>query len=184
MADAEASSSLALENEVEHDIPEAELEHDVELDVQEGDEAGDMGTAGSNACEGLPGVAGDTPSGGQPVIAKLLISNAAAGSVIGKVSGDGQAGAVLLVSTVCHSSLHVAWLSCRVVRPSNRYKRTLVHVCSCPGLGSSTQVGLLLQWRLYFSCDGHPTTGNCGQECYLQGHPAAPGGCAAASMRA
>jgi hypothetical protein len=90
MADAEASSSLAgnqLEHEVEHDVPEAELEHEVELDVHEGDEA-DMGTAGSNACEGLPGVAGDTPSGGQPVIAKLLISNAAAGSVIGKASGQ------------------------------------------------------------------------------------------------
>lgn len=85
MADVEASSSQQLRDEVEHDVPEAELEHEVELE-HEGDEAGDMGTAGSNACEGLPGVAGDTPSGGQPVIAKLLISNAAAGSVIGKAS--------------------------------------------------------------------------------------------------
>jgi hypothetical protein len=85
MADVEPSSSHHLGDEVEHDIPEAELEHEVELE-HEGDEAGDMGTAGSNACEGLPGVAGDTPSGGQPVIAKLLISNAAAGSVIGKAS--------------------------------------------------------------------------------------------------
>lgn len=88
MADAEGSSSgidNQLEHEVEHDVPEVELEHDADIE-QEGDDAAEMGTAGSNACEGLPGLAGDTPSGGQPVIAKLLISNAAAGSVIGKVS--------------------------------------------------------------------------------------------------
>jgi len=39
----------------------------------------------SSACENLPSLSGgDTPSGGQSVVAKLLISNAAAGSVIGK----------------------------------------------------------------------------------------------------
>jgi len=88
MADGEGSSSAIdnqLEHEVEHDIPEVELEHEADIE-HEGDDAAEMGTAGSNACEGLPGLAGDTPSGGQPVIAKLLISNAAAGSVIGKVS--------------------------------------------------------------------------------------------------
>lgn len=83
MADIDVGSN-EIEHDVEVDVPEAELEHEAEL--EEGDEAADMGTAGSNACEGLPGLAGDTPSGGQPVIAKLLISNAAAGSVIGKVS--------------------------------------------------------------------------------------------------
>lgn len=42
----------------------------------------------SNACENLPSTGllpGDAPSGGQQVVSKLLISNAAAGSVIGKV---------------------------------------------------------------------------------------------------
>lgn len=78
MADAEGSSSQQLEHEVEQDVPEVELEHD-EAEL-EGNEAGGT-AAGSNALEGL---GGETPSGAQAVIAKLLISNAAAGSVIGK----------------------------------------------------------------------------------------------------
>eukprot|EP00878_Enallax_costatus_P000316 GHUV01000389.1.p1 GENE.GHUV01000389.1~~GHUV01000389.1.p1 ORF type:complete len:357 (+),score=107.63 GHUV01000389.1:178-1248(+) len=74
MADTEAAEQHMEQEEVH----ETEPEHGgVE---QEGEEE----APASNACEGLPGLAGDTPSGGQPVIAKLLISNAAAGSVIGK----------------------------------------------------------------------------------------------------
>jgi hypothetical protein len=61
------------EAEVEHEMPEA------------GDDEEEQRPA-SSACENLPSLAGgDTPSGGQSVVAKLLISNAAAGSVIGKV---------------------------------------------------------------------------------------------------
>lgn len=66
----------------------AVAEKDVEVEAEaeeEGDHAGEGGGAAS-ACENLPSLAGgDSPSGGQAVVAKLLISNAAAGSVIGKV---------------------------------------------------------------------------------------------------
>jgi hypothetical protein len=73
------------ELEAELDAPEIEVE--AELEGGGDEEGGEEGEGNSaRACEGLPaGLAGDTPSGGQPVIAKLLISNAAAGSVIGKV---------------------------------------------------------------------------------------------------
>lgn len=65
--------------EDEHD------EHDVKDDDELEPEEEEAGEGASSACEGLPTLPGDTPSGGQSVIAKLLISNAAAGSVIGKV---------------------------------------------------------------------------------------------------
>lgn len=75
--------------DTEQAVEVPEVEHDVEDDVpeveHEGGELGDEEAPASTACDNLPGVAADTPSGGQPVIAKLLISNAAAGSVIGKV---------------------------------------------------------------------------------------------------
>jgi hypothetical protein len=154
MADAGGSSSLTVdqhEHELEHDVPEVELDHEIEL--EEGDEAAELGTAGSTACEGLPGVAGDTPSGGQPVIAKLLISNAAAGSVIGKASQQTAGGLfcyprqlpVLVV-------IDPFTMFCRVVRPLSRSKRTLVPVCSCPGPGSSTQVCCCQdRWQLHVS---------------------------------
>jgi hypothetical protein len=78
MADTEQAVEVP---EVEHD-----LEEDMpEVEQHEGGEMGDEEAPASTACDNLPGVAADTPSGGQPVIAKLLISNAAAGSVIGKV---------------------------------------------------------------------------------------------------
>ncbi|WIA14656.1 hypothetical protein OEZ85_003158 [Tetradesmus obliquus] len=74
--------------DTEQAVEVPEVEHDVEDDVpeveHEGGELGDEEAPASTACDNLPGVAADTPSGGQPVIAKLLISNAAAGSVIGK----------------------------------------------------------------------------------------------------
>jgi len=70
--------------------PEVEEDDHDEQDVKEEDELEaeeeEAGEGASSACEGLPTLPGDTPSGGQSVIAKLLISNAAAGSVIGKVS--------------------------------------------------------------------------------------------------
>lgn len=66
---------------------EQEDVHDIEEEHEGVEHGGEQEASASNACEGLPGLAGDTPSGGQPVIAKLLISNAAAGSVIGKVRG-------------------------------------------------------------------------------------------------
>eukprot|EP00879_Flechtneria_rotunda_P002547 GHRR01002746.1.p1 GENE.GHRR01002746.1~~GHRR01002746.1.p1 ORF type:complete len:356 (+),score=117.29 GHRR01002746.1:117-1184(+) len=72
MAEPAAEAQLA-----DHEEQEVE-EHTVEQ--QDGDEEA---PAAASACEGL-GLPGDTPSGGQSVIAKLLISNAAAGSVIGK----------------------------------------------------------------------------------------------------
>lgn len=83
MADVDHSNVIdeQAEAELEQELPEAELEED-----EDEDEAGNS----ARACEGLSaGLAGDTPSGGQPVIAKLLISNAAAGSVIGKVRNNG-----------------------------------------------------------------------------------------------
>jgi hypothetical protein len=47
--------------------------------------------AAAAAASAGEGASGDTPSGGQAVVAKLLISNAAAGSVIGKVRSGGPA---------------------------------------------------------------------------------------------
>lgn len=71
------------------DVVEQHMKEEDVADVDSGnggiEQEGQEEASASNACEGLPGLAGDTPSGGQPVIAKLLISNAAAGSVIGKV---------------------------------------------------------------------------------------------------
>ncbi len=69
--------------QVSETLPSAELGGD----EQEGD--GAVGAAATDAVANLSlsGGAGDVPSGGQQVIAKLLISNAAAGSVIGKVRG-------------------------------------------------------------------------------------------------
>lgn len=86
MADVDSTPAHA-EHDVEHDVEHEDVLPTAELE-DHGDE--DDGEAGSSAraCEGLAALAGDTPSGGQPVIAKLLISNAAAGSVIGKVRCD------------------------------------------------------------------------------------------------
>ncbi|KAI8473692.1 MAG: hypothetical protein J3K34DRAFT_173419 [Monoraphidium minutum] len=63
----------------EEEPPEIEVE---EEDADDGEEGG--GAAASTAVADLQVGAGDTPSGGQQIVAKLLISNAAAGSVIGK----------------------------------------------------------------------------------------------------
>lgn len=79
-----------------------------ELDVPSGD-GGDgeegMGAAAADAVANLSaGPAGDTPSGGQQVVAKLLISNAAAGSVIGKVrrfAAEGRYGLSGSFDSVC-----------------------------------------------------------------------------------
>ena len=65
--------------------PQAELEASGDGDELERNPLDDS-MAASSACENLPNpLSGDVPSGGQQVVAKLLISNAAAGSVIGKV---------------------------------------------------------------------------------------------------
>lgn len=93
MADTAVASPPAPEVEQEEQEQEVEHSHEEEPEVEEevDEEDGEGAIEGpSSACEGLPGIS-DTPSGGQPVIAKLLISNAAAGSVIGKV-GAGSHG--------------------------------------------------------------------------------------------
>eukprot|EP00877_Chromochloris_zofingiensis_P007544 jgi/Chrzof1/3042/Cz12g09120.t1 len=71
----------------------------------------------SNACENLPSTGllpGDAPSGGQQVVSKLLISNAAAGSVIGKggmyAMTAGTSERVLLLSGSLHSVLTAVFL--------------------------------------------------------------------------
>lgn len=152
MADAQGSSSHQLEHEVEQDVPEVELEHD-EAEL-EGDEVGGT-AAGSNALEGL---GGETPSGAQAVIAKLLISNAAAGSVIGKVSVAGARVTMQYCSVArtlgarCANAEQRHPVLCRVARPLSRYRRTLVHACSCPGRASSTQVRCAWRRQLHDSC--------------------------------
>jgi hypothetical protein len=103
MADSEQTVEMPeVEHDVEEDMPEVE-EH-------EGGEMGDEEEApASTACDNLPGVAADTPSGGQPVIAKLLISNAAAGSVIGKV---GHSATNMPVTAVAGSCLLIVLAIC------------------------------------------------------------------------
>jgi hypothetical protein len=129
-------------DDVEEDMPEVEQHEDGEL----GDEA-------STACDNLPGVAADTPSGGQPVIAKLLISNAAAGSVIGKV---GHCATNMPVTAVaCPLIVAAICFIYRVVRPSSRSRRTRARVCSCPVRASSTQASLLAYLAFGMLVHGH-----------------------------
>lgn len=66
--------------------PDVEPEIEAELELEEEEEGGSG--AAADAVANLQ-AQGDTPSGGQQVVAKLLISNAAAGSVIGKVREEG-----------------------------------------------------------------------------------------------
>lgn len=90
LADAPAPDAVMAPNSDTEDMLQ-QLE-ETSQDGEDGlvvDEGGEQ--PASSACEGLAGIAGaDTPSGGQPVIAKLLISNAAAGSVIGKARSTQQ----------------------------------------------------------------------------------------------
>lgn len=78
----EEQVSLPLQQEVHESlaVPEA-VQEEAYPDVEE--EEG-VAAAATDAVANLTGGAGDAPSGGQQVVAKLLISNAAAGSVIGK----------------------------------------------------------------------------------------------------
>lgn len=75
-----ASEAVQDPVEEQHD----EVEHK-EGNGEQGEGPGAASAAGA-ASEGLGGpLSGDLPSGGQQVVCKMLISNAAAGSVIGKV---------------------------------------------------------------------------------------------------
>ncbi|GBF92113.1 hypothetical protein Rsub_04460 [Raphidocelis subcapitata] len=86
MSQAELAAALPQEAD-DHDLGgEAGPSHQPELELEHADDeaAGAAEASDAVANLSLSGGAGDVPSGGQQVVAKLLISNAAAGSVIGK----------------------------------------------------------------------------------------------------
>eukprot|EP00882_Tetradesmus_deserticola_P032891 GHRQ01037528.1.p2 GENE.GHRQ01037528.1~~GHRQ01037528.1.p2 ORF type:complete len:146 (-),score=8.68 GHRQ01037528.1:192-629(-) len=136
--------------EVEHDMEEDVLDVEQHDDVE--GETGDEEAPASTACDNLPGIAADTPSGGQPVIAKLLISNAAAGSVIGKVKHGATDTPVTAVAQGTHRCRDPR--VCRVVRPLSRFRKTRAPVCNCPVRASSTQASWPPRLPAPSWCDG------------------------------